>query len=205
MSFPAGKGGGRSIFDDVSFAVNGGDSLALVGRSGSGKSSLLALCGGFLDPTHGYLRWAMEDIGGWSADKRAHWRRAHAGYLDQDAQMIPELTMLENAVLPARRADYRAVKRARRLFAALDIEHIVRARPDSCSGGERQRVGVARALVTEPSLLLLDEPTASLDSASAALVLSVLTRCRSAGAAVVVATHDDMLVDWASGQIVLEH
>lgn len=191
----------RPLIRDLSFEVGSASIVALVGRSGSGKSSVLKMCAGLMTPDSGSVSWEGQDITRWNANKRARWRRRHAGYLDQDARMIDELTLMENALLPAKRADKAMLARASALFSELAIEHVARARPGSCSGGERQRAGVARSLVAQPPVVLLDEPTASLDVASAELVMAALRRHRDAGSTILVATHDDLVLGSADERV----
>jgi putative ABC transport system ATP-binding protein len=178
--------------DGVDLDVGEGEHLALVGRSGSGKSTLLHLAGGLDAPDGGQVRLGGRDLASLSTADRAALRRREVGFVFQFFHLIPTLTVSENVELPllldGRRDRGRAIPP---LLERLGIAHRATHVPSQLSGGEMQRTAIARALVTEPRLLLADEPTGNLDSATGETILEVLDAAvRDAGAALVMVTHD---------------
>src|SRR5450755_467798 len=167
--------------------VHVGQRIALVGSSGSGKSTLLHLMAGLDDPTTGAVSWPA--IG-----KREELRPARVAVVFQGPSLLPPLSVLENTALPlviGGMTDVEAQQVARRALGTLDLEELADKLPEEISGGQAQRVAVARALAGQPSLILADEPTGQLDSVNAAAVLDVLLAASAhAGAALVISTHD---------------
>lgn len=143
-------------------------------------------------------------MGEWAEKEWESWRAGHLGFLDQDSEMLPDLRIIENVLVPITTRDKAAAERAQELLTALAVDRIAASWPQSCSGGERQRCGVARALITRPDLLILDEPTASLDSPNAHRVLDVLAGARDAGTTILVASHDELVVEWADHVLTME-
>lgn len=162
----------------VSLAVPAGGTLAVVGPSGSGKSTLLNLLGGLDAPTSGSVVFEQHDLAGYDADALARFRNRQVGFIFQLHHLLPQLTALENVLVPtlaARTGRHEgALDRARRLLARAGLQGKEEARPGRLSGGERQRVAVVRALINSPRLLLADEPTGSLDGATAATLVDLL-------------------------------
>jgi len=178
----------------VSLQVAGGEFLSLMGPSGSGKSTLLHLLGALDSPTSGRILLAGRDLHGLSDKQCALLRRNQIGFVFQSFNLLPSLTAAENVALPLLLAGQSA-RHARR--QALAVLHQVGLRhrechcPDELSGGEMQRVAVARTLVTQPAIVLCDEPTGNLDSAASAEILALLRELPSDGRrAVVMVTHD---------------
>jgi ABC-type lipoprotein export system ATPase subunit len=193
----------------VTLEVEQGEHVALLGKSGSGKSTLLNLVGGLDRPTDGTLTVAGQELSRLSSGELARFRSAAVGMIFQSFNLIPSRTALENVELPMIFAG-RPV-RERRAEAAQALEEVGLAdrlhhRPAQLSGGENQRVAVARALVNRPSILLADEPTGNLDSETANGVMElVMAHVRSRGATVVLVTHDeDMASAFASRVIRLK-
>ncbi|HEX4955552.1 MAG TPA: ABC transporter ATP-binding protein [Thermoanaerobaculia bacterium] len=182
------------VLDGVSFSLDAGESLAVTGPSGSGKSTLLHLLGGLDRPSSGRVRVAGRDLAEMGERELARFRNREVGFVFQDHHLLPQYTVLENVLLPTlafprdRPAD--AAARARELLVRVGLGERVAHRPAELSGGERQRAAVARALVMQPSLLLGDEPTGSLDRATAARVADLLFDLhRELGTVLVVVTH----------------
>jgi putative ABC transport system ATP-binding protein len=178
----------------VSLTIAAGEFVAVVGRSGSGKTTFLDLVGLLLRPTSGRLLINGQDVGGLSDSQRADLRGGKIGFIFQDYSLMPTLTAIENVMLPlrynrAKRAGGR--ERALQLLREVDLVERARHRPAQLSGGEQQRVAVARALINEPSIILGDEPTGNLDSQLADELIGIVRRVnRDHGATVVIVTHD---------------
>ena len=180
--------------DGVSLRVEKGEFVAVVGRSGSGKTTFLDLVGLLLRPTSGGVRIDDEDVGKLSDSQRADLRGTKVGFIFQEYNLLPTLSALENVMLPLR---YNRAKRdggrerALRLLEEVGLGERARHRPAQLSGGEQQRVAVARALINEPSIILGDEPTGNLDSQLASELIQVVRRAnRDHGVTVVIVTHD---------------
>ncbi len=176
--------------DDVSLMVQPGEFLAIVGPSGSGKSSLLAIAGALSRPDSGTVHVHGTDLAGLSKSATTRFRLRTIGFVFQSGNLLPSLTATDQLRLAGRLAGNRHVDAAE-LLASVGMEHRAGHRPGELSGGERQRVGIARALVNDPSLLLVDEPTAALDRRRSHEVVRVLAdRAHESGVAVVMVTHD---------------
>ena len=183
-----------SVLRDLSFDIPAGTFLAIMGPSGSGKSTLLNVMAGIDRPTGGSVVVAGTRLDGLSEGEMARWRARHIGYVFQTYNLIPVLTAAENVELPLalthltrrERADH--VKTALRLVGLGDrMDHY----PRQLSGGQEQRVGVARAIVSDPTMILADEPTGNLDRESADDILTLLARLnRELGKTIVMVTHD---------------
>ncbi len=179
----------------VSLKIEAGEVVAIVGPSGSGKSTLLGLLGGLDTPTAGRVEVDGVDITNMGENQLADIRSAKIGFVFQTFNLIPTLTALENVALPAQfargRNKVRPTRRARELLTALGLGDRLKHRPAELSGGEQQRVAIARAMVNRPALILVDEPTGNLDSASGERVLEALEQARSeTGTTLVLVTHD---------------
>jgi ABC-type lipoprotein export system ATPase subunit len=180
----------RRILDGVSLDVEAGEVVAVLGRSGSGKSTLLHLLGGLDRPDAGQIVLAGHDITRQRPRSLAKTRLRHVGFVFQAFHLIEELSGEENVLLPARLpgAGRDGERRARRLIAELGVTEIAGRRPHELSGGEQQRLAIARALVNDPELVLADEPTGNLDQENGATVLALLRNLRRR--AVVIVTHE---------------
>ena len=183
------------IVRDASFQVGAGESVAIVGASGSGKSTLLGLLAGLDVPTAGRVWIDGEDLFSQDEDGRARLRGRLVGFVFQSFQLLPALTARENVMLPlelAGAAD--AAARAARVLEQVGLADRLGHYPRQLSGGEQQRVAVARAFATEPKLLFADEPTGNLDSATGAQVIDLLFRMnRERGTTLVLVTHDEAI------------
>jgi ABC-type lipoprotein export system ATPase subunit len=180
----------RRILDSVTLEVDAGEVVAVLGRSGSGKSTLLHLLGGLDRPDAGQIVLAGQDLTRQRPRALARTRLRHVGFVFQAFHLIEELSGQENVLLPARLpgAGRDGERRARRLIGELGLTEIAGRRPHELSGGEQQRLAIARALVNDPELVLADEPTGNLDQENGATVLALLRSLRRR--AVVIVTHE---------------
>jgi putative ABC transport system ATP-binding protein len=198
--------------NNVSFNVAPGEFVGLVGPSGSGKTTMLAILAALLEPTEGSVCIDGEDIGRMKEDDRVKFRRQRIGFTFQSNNLVPYLTVLENVEMMLRlnqRYDKAGRARARMLLERLGLEERFNSLPSQLSGGQRQRVAIARSLIHEPSVILADEPTASLDTERATQVTKnyadLIHEGRKAG---IMVTHDlrmckfvDKIVQIEDGQI----
>jgi putative ABC transport system ATP-binding protein len=184
-----------TILSDVSFAVEAGDSLAIVGASGSGKSTLLGLLAGLDVPSSGSVTLNGADIFALDEDGRARLRGELAGFVFQSFQLLPALNALENVMLPLELAGMRdARQRAEDSLQQVGLSARAHHLPKHLSGGEQQRVALARAFVTKPKILFADEPTGNLDAATGAQVIELMLELnRAQGTTLILVTHDDKL------------
>ncbi len=196
------------VLRDVHISVDPGEVVAVVGASGSGKSTLLHLLGGLDRPTAGTVSVGGEDLSALDEAGRSRLRARSVGFVFQFHQLLPEFTALENVMMPGWIAGAsRATARARAESLLRDLGLIDRAehKPGELSGGEQQRVAVARALHMKPAVLLADEPTGNLDRRSSAILLEIFERYRSSERqAIVIATHNPDVARSAGRVVALE-
>jgi putative ABC transport system ATP-binding protein len=188
--------GGRPSLDALSLSIRPGEAVAVLGPSGSGKSTLLNLIAGLDRPTAGTVTVDGERVDRLGETASARFRRARVGMVFQFFNLLEDLSVTDNVLLPAQLAGMprrQAAARAAELLAALGLERHAHAHPGRLSGGERQRVAVARALMNRPALLLADEPTGALDTASGREVQALLTDLNADGQTIVLVTHDEIL------------
>ena len=180
---------------DASLHVAAGEFIAVMGRSGSGKTTLLNLLTGLERPTSGHILYHDRDLGELDEDALALWRRANIGLVFQSFYLIPTLSALENVAFPLYPTKLTPSERRRRAaerLAQVGLTERAAHRPSRLSGGEQQRVAIARALVNAPGLILADEPTGNLDSATGDEILALFQRLRGeTGAALLIITHDE--------------
>ena len=198
----------------VSLEIEASEMVAIVGPSGSGKSTLLGLLGGLDTPTSGRVEVDSLDITDMNESQLADVRSAKIGFVFQTFNLIPTLTALENVALPAQfarsRSKVKPTRRARELLTTVGLGDRLKHRPAELSGGEQHRVALARAMINDPELILADEPTGNLDSASGERVLEALEQMRrETGTTLVVVSHDpsvaaraDRVLQLHDGQIV---
>ncbi|WP_282166237.1 ATP-binding cassette domain-containing protein [Shewanella japonica] len=180
--------------NDISFEVDFGEMIAITGCSGSGKSTLMNLIAGLDSPTAGNVCICGEDISSADPKARARIRNRNVGMIFQSYNLISYLTALENTLLPSHYSSLDldvCTKKAKALFDAFGLSHIVDHKPDELSGGQQQRVCIIRALTNSPKLIIADEPTGALDNKSRDEVLSVLRKLSNEGHAVIIVTHDN--------------
>ena len=185
--------------DGVSLDIPAGDFVALLGPSGSGKSSLLNLVAGLDSPTSGAVTSGGKDLAKLSREQLAEYRRYTVGMVFQAFNLIPRMNVLENVELPLRFAEVERAKRtdmARQALERVGLSARLRHRPIELSGGEQQRVALARALVNKPSILLADEPTGNLDSKTGIEIMNLIQELNSSsGTTVVLVTHEQPLAE----------
>ncbi len=181
-----------TILDRISFTIPAQQSVAIVGPSGSGKSTLLGLMAGLDHPTSGSIILDGTDITAMTESRMAQFRREKIGYIFQSFHLIPTLTAIENVGVPLELSgEKRAGDRAAELLSAVGLSDRMRHYPVQLSGGEQQRVAVARAFACRPPILLADEPTGNLDSATGAQIVELLLSLhRDHGTTLVLVTHD---------------
>ncbi len=188
--------------EGVNLRVRAGESVAIVGPSGGGKSTLLSLLGGLDAPTSGQVFVAGADLYAMTERERVQLRRGQLGYIFQGYDLLPALTVLENVEYPLLVAGLEPQERTRRARAMLEevgLEGKEDFLPDELSGGQQQRVGIARCLVTEPSVVLADEPTGNLDTTTTDAILELLRDATlERGMTLVMVTHDPAIAALAS-------
>jgi putative ABC transport system ATP-binding protein len=189
------------------FAIDGGEVVAVMGPSGSGKSTLLHCLAGIVPPDSGSVRYDGRELSTLSDAERSALRRADFGFVFQFGQLVPELTCAENVALPLRLAGTgrrQAERRATEWLARLEVADVRHHRPGQISGGQGQRVAVARALANNPRVLFADEPTGALDSLNGERVMELLTdAARESGAAVVLVTHESRVAAYSDREVVV--
>jgi putative ABC transport system ATP-binding protein len=199
------SGDGPPAVERVSLAVSAGEAVAVMGPSGSGKSTLLNLIAGLDRPSAGTVTVAGQRIDRMSEGALARFRRARIGMIFQFFNLLDDLTVADNVLLPAQLAGLsrrQARQRTGQLLASLRIEALADAYPGRLSGGQRQRVAIARALVNSPAVLLADEPTGALDSATGQEIGGLLAGLNAAGQTLVLVTHNPALAAAYAGRVI---
>lgn len=198
--------GNLRILDNISLNIEAGETVAVVGISGSGKSTLLSLLAGLDLPTAGRVELAGNAITEMDEDGRARWRGKWVGFVFQTFQLLPSLTALENVMLPLELAGREgALEQARDMLERVGLAERTRHYPRQLSGGEQQRVAVARAFAIKPAILFADEPTGNLDSITGSKVMDLLFALNEEkGTTLVLVTHDEHLAARCSRRIRLD-
>ncbi|MET8579645.1 ABC transporter ATP-binding protein [Streptomyces collinus] len=193
--------------DGAGFSIHPGEVVAVMGPSGSGKSTLLHCLAGIVQPDSGSITYAGRELATMSDAERSALRRSDFGFVFQFGQLVPELTCVENVALPLRlngASRKTAEKAALGWMERLEVDDLKGKRPGEVSGGQGQRVAVARSLVTGPRVLFADEPTGALDSLNGERVMELLTdAARSTDAAVVLVTHEARVAAYSDREIVV--
>jgi putative ABC transport system ATP-binding protein len=194
-----------NILDDVSFSVPVGQSLAITGASGSGKSTLLGLLAGLDQPSGGEVHLLGQSLTQMNEDRRAAFRASHVGFVFQSFQLLPNLTALENVMLPIELAGKPAETAASSMLQRVGLGDRLHHYPSTLSGGEQQRVSIARAFVQGPILIFADEPTGSLDAGTGATIINLMfDLAAQQNTTLVLVTHDLSLAARCDRQIVLQ-
>ncbi len=194
--------GSTVALDGVEFRVNKGEWLSVVGPSGSGKSTLLNILGALDVPTEGCVRIHGENLCAFSEDQLTRFRRETIGFIFQQSHLVPYLTAVENVMLAQYFHSLPDEKEAEDVLRRVGLGHRLDHRPPQLSGGEQQRVCIARALTNNPKLIMADEPTGNLDRANSRMVMELIRRIwEEEGVTVVLITHDPYVARWA-GRIV---
>ena len=200
----ADAGGQLTILNNVNFSVLTGQSVAITGASGSGKSTLLGLLAGLDLPSDGSVMLNGQSLFALNEDGRALLRARSVGFVFQSFQLLPNLTALENVMLPLELAGRDAQAPAKALLEQVGLGHRLNHYPATLSGGEQQRVSLARAFVQHPALLFADEPTGSLDVATGERIIDLMFDLQKAGSTtLVLVTHDETLAARCQRQLVL--
>lgn len=181
-----------TVLDDINFSITAGSANAIVGPSGSGKTTLLGLCAGLDRATSGRVELNHIELGGLSEDKRAQVRNQYVGFIFQNFQLLPTLTALENVMVPLELRGERNIKaRAQDLLDKVGLSNRGHHYPSQLSGGEQQRVSLARAFSNQPKILFADEPTGNLDAETSEKVVKLLFDLnKDAGTTLILVTHD---------------
>ncbi len=197
-----------TLVEDISLEFQGGEFVAVMGPSGSGKSSLLYLLGLLDTPTSGQVLVQGLDVGALGADARAELRLSHLGFIFQFHFLLAEFSALDNVMLPMRKlgrlTEREAAAKARHLLESMDLADHMRKLPSQMSGGQRQRVAVARALANDPVIILADEPTGALDTKASTNLRQILNDlARNENRTVIVVTHDPIFAHAADRRVFL--
>ena len=199
--------GSTRALDGACFALDAGEVVAIMGPSGSGKSTLLHCLAGILPPDAGSVTYDGRELTAMSDRERSALRRRDFGFVFQFGQLVPELTAEENVALPLLLSGVRrepALRRAREWFGRLGLDGLERRRSGELSGGQAQRVALARGLVGEPAVLFADEPTGALDSLTGEQVMELLVdSARKQGATVVLVTHEARVAAYCDREIMV--
>lgn len=191
--------GKMDIFDNISFELGEGQTLVITGPSGSGKSTLMNLLAMLMKPTKGTLFFRNVDIAELTETQRANTRLRNIGMIRQDLALLPDRSALENVTVPllliGKIHKKEISERGRNILTRVGLETQIHSKTGHMSGGERQRLAIARALITNPRLILADEPTAQLDEANAYMIKEMLIDMTDKDAALIFATHDMSLVN----------
>ena len=182
------------VFKDLNFAINAGESVAIMGASGAGKSTLMHLLGGLDQATGGEVLLKGNDLSKLSANKRGRLRNQHLGFVYQFHHLLPEFSALENVMMPlliAKKGKRASARKATETLKQVGLEDRLSHKPSQLSGGERQRAAIARALVMQPDCILADEPTGNLDEKTAQSVMDMFLKQNQANnTALILVTHD---------------
>ena len=201
----ASDAGPQVVLDRLDFELGDKEVVVIIGRSGSGKSSFLNILGQMDLPTEGSVKYRGVDCAGWSEKERSRFRRQQVGFVFQRFNLIPTLSVEENVALPLELNANPDQARVHHLCGRLGVANLMHRYPDQLSGGEQQRIAIARALAHRPALVIADEPTGNLDKSNGRTVVEMLLEAvRSDGASLVMATHSEDMIGQADRVLALE-
>lgn len=196
-----GNGDGKvTAVRSIDLSIEQGEFISIMGESGAGKSTLLSMLGGLLSPTRGHINIGGIDIYSLKRDKLADFRREFMGFIFQSFQLVPYLNVLENVQLPLAVTHHSEAAKKSLALSALErvgLKDKAHRLPNQISGGEQERVAIARAVVNEPPILFADEPTGNLDSRNSAEVMNLLKKLNSEGQTIVMVTHSRLNAEYA--------
>lgn len=196
------------VLRGASLDVDQGEWIALLGASGSGKTTLLDIVGTIAKPDSGELYLDGKNMAEYSGDRLVTFRRSTIGFIFQSFHLLPELSILENTILPglfSNKSKKELIKRAEMLLEKIGLQERIQHRPNELSGGEQQRAAIARALINDPAILLADEPTGNLDSRNGENILSLFHAIHDEEKkTIIMVTHDDHVADAADRKIILK-
>ncbi len=193
------------VLKDLNFSLSEGAAATVTGPSGSGKTTFLNILGAMLSPTQGEVKIGGKDISSFSEEEATHFRNRHLGFVFQQHHLLPQLTVMENLLVPRlaggwEESEKSTQERAHELLDYVNLSHRMDHQPSELSGGEKQRTAVARALMNQPKVLLADEPTGALDEETGAKVTELLLKVqREHAVTLVVVTHDMKLAEKVGG------
>ncbi|MFA6954358.1 MAG: ABC transporter ATP-binding protein [Thermoanaerobaculia bacterium] len=197
-TFVRPEGAPIHALDDVSLEIDRGEFVAIVGSSGSGKSTMMSILGMLAQPTAGRYRFDGQDVTTLSRDEQARFRNKRVGFVFQALHLLPRTSALENVELPLLYSDRSAIDGlGRRALEAVGLADRMQHAPGELSGGQQQRVAIARALVNEPDIVLADEPTGNLDPKAALEIMALFRDLNHQGHTIVIVTHDMTMADHA--------
>ncbi len=191
----------------ITLNISKGESVAVMGQSGSGKSTLLSIIGGLNKPSKGYVKIDSIDIYDLKQEKRADFRRDYLGFVFQQFQLIPYLTALENVMLPlttTKHTGHKKADMAKTALARTGLVNGINRLPNQLSGGEQERVAIARAIVNQPPLILADEPTGSLDTATGNSIMELFRDLNNEGLTILMVTHNPTNTIYMGRTIILK-
>lgn len=184
----------RKLFEDFSFKISKGDMVAIMGKSGSGKTTLLNIIGGLESIDKGTYLFNGKDVSKFSEKELLDFRRKNISYIFQNFALINEYSIMDNILLPLRyrynNVNKKTINNARELLKKLDIAYVENQKIENLSGGEKQRIAIARSLISNTNVILADEPTGALDEKSGHMIMELFKQMKNVGKTIIIVTHD---------------
>lgn len=184
----------RKLFEDFSFEISKGDMVAIMGKSGSGKTTLLNIIGGLESIDKGTYLFNGDDVSKFSEKELLDFRRKNISYIFQNFALINEYSIMDNILLPLRyrynNVNKKTINNARELLKKLDIAYVENQKIENLSGGEKQRIAIARSLISNTNVILADEPTGALDEKSGHMIMELFKQMKNIGKTIIIVTHD---------------